>query len=170
MIQQHSRFQLSSETLRPQHLSLWWLRILLGVLFTFGSEVLLWSNPERRTALDVLLVIVVNIAIGAIVLDLAARYRIRNLYDAMTIIAIYGVLTSLLIYPERTTTDLPRMLGTRILGGYTLLGLEIFGLFLVLLNGSNRHRNWLLIGWSICVGFAWAIWVRWSPSLIGVDS
>lgn len=164
MIQERSL--LSSENLRPKYFSLWWLRGLLGGLLTFGSEILLWSNPESRTLLDFLLILVVSIALGAIIVDLAVRYRIRNLYDAMTLIAIYGVLASVLIYPDRTTGDLPRMLGTRILGGYTLIGLEMFGLFLVLMNGANRHRIQLLVGWSICVGFAWAIWVHWSPSLI----
>lgn len=163
MIQQRKRPQFD---IAPQTFVGWWLRLLLGILLALGAEVLLWSTPEQNTLFDWIITLVGHIALAAIILDLAVRFRLRNLYDVMTIIAIYGLLASLLLYPERTLVDLPRTLATRILGGYTLIGLEMFGLFLLLINGRNPRGRWLLIGYSICVGFAWAIWVRWTPILI----
>lgn len=149
----------------PSLIARWLPRLLLAALFAFGSEVLLWLEPQHRPLIDWLYLIPGYIALATVVLDLAARYRIRNVYDVMILMAIYGLAAGFLLNPETALVDFPRTLATRVLGGHTFLGFEMFGLFLVLTGGANKHYARLLLGGALIVGFAWGIWVRWSPEL-----
>jgi hypothetical protein len=148
----------------------WLLRLLLAGLLLFGSEVLLWTNLLERTPLDWLLAIVGYVALATLVLDLAVRYRVRDLYDAMALMAIYGLCAGLFVNPEVAQLEFPRTFVTRMLGGYTLLGLQMFGLFLVLTSGENLRYSRLLVGFSLWLGFYWGIWMRWAPPLVGLFS
>jgi hypothetical protein len=129
------------------------LRLLMAALLLFGSEILLWIDPPARAFTDWLLLVVGYVALGALVLDLAARYRIRSVYDAMLVIAIYALCAGLLLNPQTALADFPRTFMTRVLGAHGLLGLEMFGLFLALTNGTGRRTRRLLPGSSLWVGF-----------------
>ncbi|MDQ7028163.1 MAG: hypothetical protein Q9P01_11960 [Anaerolineae bacterium] len=144
-------------------LAAWTLRLLLAILLFFGSEVLLWTHFLQYTWLDWLLRIVGYSVLSIFVLDLAVRFRIRDIYDAMVVFAMYGVLASLLITPTISYEGFPRSFLTRVMGGHTLLGFEVWGLFLVLIAGKNRRYRLLLLGASAWVGFYWGIWMRWIP-------
>ncbi len=151
-------------------LSIWLMRLLMAALLLLGSEILLWTNPLVHTLEDWLLLVPGYIALGTLILDLAARYRIRDIYDAMTLAALYGLLAALLLDPQTTLVDFPRTLATRGLGGHTLLGLEMFGLFLALTGGNKRRFLRALLGFSAWLGFYWGVWVRWTPVLTDVFS
>ncbi|MEQ8671905.1 MAG: hypothetical protein RLP44_31585 [Aggregatilineales bacterium] len=143
----------------------WLPRLLLAALFAFGSEVLLWLEPQQRPLMDWLYLIPGYIALATITLDLAARYCVRNVYDVMLLTAIYGLSAGFLLHPETSLIDFPRTLATRVLGGHTFIGFEIFGLFLVLTGGASLRYRRILLGGAFVIGFAWGIWVRWSPEL-----
>ena len=150
---------------RDNRLSIWLLRLLMAVLLCFGAEILLWIDPPGRSLTDWLLLVVGYIALGAMMLDLGVRFRIRDLYDGMTLTALYAMAAGLLLNPQIALVDFPITFLTRIMGAHSLLGLEMFGLFLVLTGGNNPRARRLLLGFSLWVGFYWGIWVRWTPSL-----
>ena len=77
--------------------AIWFYRLLLAVLLLFGSEFLVWLNPFQRPLTDWLLLGVGYLALACLLLDLAVRFRLRNLYDVMVLAAIYGLLSSLLL-------------------------------------------------------------------------
>jgi hypothetical protein len=153
----------------PKTLSTWYLRALFAVMLLFGSEMLLWLNPLGRALGDWLPLLVGYLALSALILDLAARYRIRDVYDAMTLLAIYGLLNGLLLNPDTSLVLIPDTLVNRVLGGHSLLGLEMFGLLLVLTGGHlRRYRRLLLMG-CLWLGFYWGVWVRWSPGFTDIS-
>jgi hypothetical protein len=102
--------------------------------------------------------------LAALLLDLILRQRIRDLIGVMLLSGIYGLLASLLLNPQTAFVDLSITLVTRVMGGHTLLGLEMIGLFLALTGGTRRGRYLLLAGSGV-VGLAWGFWVRWFPVL-----
>ncbi len=150
--------------LSTQHSALWSVRILLAACLLFGSETLLWTNPPGRVITEWLLLIAGYAALATLLLDLILRYRVRDLIGLMLLAGVYGLLASLLINPQTALIDLSYTLVTRVMGGHTLLGLEMIGLFLALTGGSRRARYLLLAGSGV-VGLAWGVWVRWFPVL-----
>jgi hypothetical protein len=137
---------------------------MLAAMLLFGSEILLWLNPPGRTAGEWLMLGAGYVALAALALDLAARYRLRDLYDAMLLAAIYGLLNGLLLNPATALELIPDTVINRVLGGHTLLGWEMFGLFLALTGGHIRRYQRLLPFASLWIGFYWGIWVRWLPA------
>ncbi|NWF69394.1 MAG: hypothetical protein HXY40_09935 [Chloroflexi bacterium] len=154
----------SAENSSPR-LALWLLRLLLAALLIFASEVLLWTNILSRPPEEWLLRLIGYIALAALLLDLAERYRIREIYDVLPLTGIYGLCAGLLLHPQMALADFPRTLMTRVMGGHTLLAAEMFGLFLVLTGANNLRYRRLLLGFSLWLGFYWGIWMRWSPLL-----
>jgi hypothetical protein len=140
------------------HTTAWTLRLLMALLLLFGSEILLWIDPPGRSLTDWSLLVVGYIALAALLLDLAARYRLRNVYDAMTLLVLYALYAGLLLNPETALVDFPRTFLTRVIGAHSLLGLEMFGLFLALTGGANTRTLRLLLGFSLWIGFYWGTW------------
>ncbi|MCA9913077.1 MAG: hypothetical protein KC496_07000, partial [Anaerolineae bacterium] len=93
--------------------------------------------------------------------------RIRDLYDAMTVLAGFGLLAAAFIAPEETLREFPARLAFWGLGGYALLGLEMFGLWLVLTAGNRPLYHYRLIAVAAWIGFYWGVWMRWQPELRG---
>jgi hypothetical protein len=154
----------------PKTWTPWYLRLLLAALLMFGSEILLWIDPLGRDVGEWLLLIPGYIALAALLLDLATRYRIRDVYDAMALLAINGLLVGLLLNPQLALEEIPDTLVNRALGGYALLGLEMFGLFLALTGGHiRRYRRNLHLS-SLWIGFYWGVWARWMPEYAGLTT
>lgn len=143
----------------------WIIRGLLGVLLCFGSEILLWNDPTAHSVWEWCVRLIGYIALAVLVLDLAARYRIRDVYHALTLAGIYGLCAGLLITPDTALVEFPRTLISRVMGGQMLLGLEMFGLCLALTGGRSARYRRLLLGFCLWVGFYWGVWGRWSPEL-----
>jgi hypothetical protein len=156
---QHSVLGSPSSLLAP-----WSIRFLLAACLLFGSEILLWTNPPGRDITDWLLLLPGYLALATLLLDLILRYRVRDLTGAMLLAGVYGLLASLLLNPQTALVDLSYTLVTRVMGGHTLLGLEMIGLFLALTGGRRGTRSLLVAGAGV-VGLAWGIWVRWFPVL-----
>ncbi|MCU0514262.1 MAG: hypothetical protein MUE40_17035 [Anaerolineae bacterium] len=146
-----------------RHLALWALRLLLAALFVFGGEVLVWTEMQTLTLPEVLLRGAGYIALAVLVLDLAARYRIRDLYDSMALLCVYGLAAGLLLTPELAFADFPRTFVTRVLGSHNLTGAIAFGLFLALTAGHVRQYRWRCAGVLAWTGFYRGVWLRWNP-------
>jgi hypothetical protein len=139
----------------------WLTRALLAVLLAFGSEIMLWTNPAGRTLLDWLILAAGYSVLSAVLLDLAVRYRIRDLFGLMALAGIYGLAVGLLLNPQTALVDVPRTLITRVMGAHTLIGLAMLALFL---KAGNLRRMGLFV--VAIAGLAWGVWVRWLPTLI----
>jgi hypothetical protein len=143
----------------------WGLRLLLALLLLFGAEVLLWTGFMRYDALDWLVRVAGYVALSVLILDLLTRYRVRNIYDVMMVLAIYALLVSVLVTPDVSLQGFPSSLLTRMLGGHGLLGMEMFGLLLVLTAADNRRYRLLMLAVAAWLGFYWGVWMRWTPVL-----
>jgi len=148
-----------------QPIAAWTARMLLAVLLIFGCEVLFWTDLQSYSPVDWLVRLVGYSALSVMILDIAARYRIRDIYDAMTILAGFGLLAGTFIAPAETLVEFPLRLATRGLGGYALLGIEMFGLWLVLTAGNRALYRFRLIAVAAWIGFYWGVWMRWQPEL-----
>jgi hypothetical protein len=142
-------------------------RLLLAALLAFGSEVLAWTNPVAHTQLDWLLRIPAYLILSAFLLDLIARYRVRDLFGVLVLAGIYALLYALVINPVYAFSDIPRTLVTRVMGAQALIAAEMIGLFLALAGGANRRAGRRLLVGSVVVGLAWGLWVRWWPEAEG---
>lgn len=143
--------------------TVWLLRLLLALALAYGGEVLLWTNPPGRTLPDIGLLAVGYLAIATLLLDIFARYRVRDFWGVMLLAGLYGLLNGLLLNPQTALYDVPRTLITRTMGAHTLLGLEMLVLFITLLDGRTTRRRWILLVGSLAVGLAWGVWVGLSP-------
>ncbi|MBE2269195.1 MAG: hypothetical protein IAE80_13265 [Anaerolinea sp.] len=129
-------------------------RLLLAGLLLSLSVIGFWTPIPAPT--DVVGIIGFAV-LSALLLDLAARFRARDLYALLTLAGMYGLLAALFIFPHTALTDVPRTLFTRALGGHTLMGLLALLLFF-----GVRASPLTLIGTSV-IGAAWGIWAKWSP-------
>jgi hypothetical protein len=143
----------------------WRTRALLATLLLFGSEILLWIVPTDRPLLDWIPLILGYITLSSLLLDLAVRYRVRNIFGLLALAGIYGMLNGLLLNPESTLTDVPRTLITRVTGAHTLVGLLMLWLFIQMVTPRQTSiRISVIIG--AVVGGCWGTWARWSPTLL----
>lgn len=138
----------------------WLMRLLLGALLLFGWEMLLWNDPSARAALGWARAALGYTLIAALLLDLAARYRVRDIFGALLLAGVYATLNALTINPQAMLYELPRTLVTRLLGPGALVGLGMMAL-LLWLAGRGRHL-WLALA-ALPIGIAAGAWARWSP-------
>ncbi len=146
-----------------EQIRLWGVRLWLGALFLFGSEILLWIDVPTRNAGDWALRAASYSLLAVLVLDLAVRFRIRDVYDTMALLAVYALLAGLLITPGSSFEDFPRTLVTRVLGAHGLTGIEMFGWLLAFTAAGNGRISRLLLPAAAWNGFYWGTWMRWMP-------
>lgn len=148
-----------------QRFAIWTVRLLLAASFFLGSEILLWTGLPA-TPINWAVCVIGYIALATLMLDLAMRFRIRDVYDLMTLTTIYALLNGLLITPQVAFADFPLTLMTRVVGGHNVVGIQTFGLFLVLIAARDRRRYQLyVLLFAAWLGFYWGIWMRWQPDL-----
>jgi hypothetical protein len=135
--------------------------LLLAALLLFGSEIVLWTTPTSRSPFDWVLLVVGYLVLSLILLELAAFYRARNIFDLMALAGIYGLLNALLLNPASALVDVPRTLVTRAMGAHSLIGLAMLAFFLWV----NGHRRMPLVvfGGAALIGVTWGAWAHWSP-------
>lgn len=146
----------------------WMPRLLFAALLCFGSEIILWTDIGSRSLPEWLILIPAYLALAALILELAALYRARSVFEAMTLMGIYGIANGLLINPATALVEVPRTLVTRAMGGHALVGLAMFALFMYLWRGVAQRGRRPLIVLALClasavVGALWGAWARWSP-------
>lgn len=146
--------------------AVWGVRLWLGALLLFGSQILIWADPLALTWLDWLWRGIVCTVIATLTLDLAVRFRVRDLYDSMALIGITALLLGMLIDPRFAFADFPSTLLTRVLGAYGLVSLEMFGLLLILCSAADGRMRRLILPIAAWNGFYWGVWLRWTPVFV----
>ncbi len=146
----------------------WQVRLLLGGLFMLGGEVLLWNDPLGRALWEWPLLAVGYVALAAIVLDVAVRWRARDIFSLMALAGVYALLNAMVLNPAQAFVDLPLSLVSRVTGAHALLGFEMLVVFLALTGGHLRHLRWILLVGALIVGLAWGTWARWSGTFAAV--
>lgn len=146
-------------------LSIWPLRFLLAALLFFGSEILLWHDIQTYSFFAWLIRLIAYPLLASLLIDIAIRYRIRDVYDAMVLFAGYALIHSLIINPEFGWQHIPDTLLTQIIGAEALTALILWGIFLVFLRGDVRKYHFLLLGGVFWLAFYWGTWMRWTPEL-----
>jgi hypothetical protein len=138
---------------------------LLAALLFFCSEILLWTNPPTRNLLDWLLLIVGYIALSALLLEIAARYRLRDVYGLLMLAGIYGMANGLILNPHSALIDVPRTLISRAMGAHAFAGVIGLALFFSITRGAFRARRTLIVALilTVILGIGWGIWAHWSP-------
>lgn len=147
--------------------ALWLLRLLLATLLFWGSEIVLWQNPLHYSALEWLIRLLGYPLLATLILDIAQRYRIRDAYDAMLLLAASALLASILINPSEGWADFLGTLLTRIIGAHALTQMILWGIFLCLLRGDIRRYGLYSIFGMAWLGLFWGFWMRWTPELRG---
>jgi len=141
----------------------WAWRVLLACCLAWGLEVLLWTDVLARPLGEWLLRALGYLLVATVLLELALRYRLRDLTDHMALMAIGGLLLSLLVAPQLAFADFPRTLVTRSLGAFTFLGFEMWALFLLLLGDATPRYRRAFVVVALLLGFFWGTWMRWTP-------
>lgn len=155
----------STESRTASPIAIWAPRLLLAALFLTGAQVLLWLEPLQRPLTDWLILIAGAVALATITLDLMVRFRVRDVYDVMVVTVVYAVSSAFLLDPTTALIDFPFTFITRVMGAHTLISFEMLALFLALTAGQfSAYRRFALMG-AVIVGFAWGVWVHWSPEL-----
>src|ERR1051326_7426851 len=101
----HSALSTRSLSSKPSARSTWAYRFLLAALLFFCSEILLWTNPPTRNLLDWGLLIIGYIALSGLLLEIAVRYRLRDVYGLITLAGIYGMTNGLILNPASALID-----------------------------------------------------------------
>lgn len=148
-------------------LGIWTVRLLLAALFLFGSEIILWTDPLNHTVLDWVVRVVGYVVLATLTLDIAQRYRIRDGFDAMVVLAGTALVYNLLMNPTLGWTMIPDSVLTRIIGGDALVQLIMWGILLAWLRGDVRKYWWQQAIAGLWLGIYWGFWMRWTPELRG---
>ncbi|MGJ3240805.1 MAG: hypothetical protein ACFE0Q_19010 [Anaerolineae bacterium] len=144
---------------------LWSVRLLLALLMAFGSEIILWASPTTYGALDWAVRLLAYPLLATLMLDLAQRYRIRDGYDAMVLIAGTSLVQGLLINPRVSWQVLPDSLLTHIIGSQALVLLIVWAVFLAWLRGDRRKYALYQLVAGLWLGMYWGFIMRWQPEL-----
>ncbi len=109
-------------------------RLFLAALLWLATS-LMNANPPRLP--DALIHAAAALALGALLLDLAQRFRARGLYGLIALAGVYGLSAAMLFEPPVSAAELPRLLVARGLGTQTLIGLLALLIWLAALRGRS---------------------------------
>jgi len=118
-----------------------------------------------RGAGDWLIRLIAYPALAALLLEIAARFRMRDLFGLMALAGIYGLLNGLLINPDTTLVDIPRTWFTRVMGAQSLMGLLMLSLFFAFSRRFTRTKLISLFTSAGIVGTFYGVWGRWAVEL-----
>ncbi|MBK9122258.1 MAG: hypothetical protein IPM16_03920 [Chloroflexi bacterium] len=141
-------------------------RLLLAILWAIGAEVLLWSYPPDRSVIDWILTLAGYGVLAYALVDLAIRWRLRDLYGVAPLGGLAALLYALVVNPQFTLIDIPRTLVTRAMGSHALLFMGMLLLWLVMLRAVPLQR--LLVPLAALIGVCWGTWVRYAPILTDI--
>jgi hypothetical protein len=144
-----------------QRTAAWGLRALLAACLLLTAEVWLWTFPAR-TPIDWPPLALGYLALAALALDLALRWRARDVFGLLLLAGLLAATQSAALFPQRALADLPLTLVTRTLGAYALAAALALALCLALLRGPRGPR-WLLA--AAAGGLAWGTWAYGIPAL-----
>lgn len=140
-------------------LTAWAVRVLLALAFIIATEILYWRDPLTHTVAEWVVIIAGNLIGAVLVLDVSLRYRVRDVWGVMVLIGGFGLIHAVLVIPQTTFAIVPDTIITQAIGANWLLSLEMFGVFVLLLNARNKLARVELLAGAIAVGFFWGVWL-----------
>lgn len=143
-----------------ERLPVWRLRLIFGALLLTLSELVMWQNPIRREVYEWPVLLALYTALGAIMLDLTARYQAHTPAAVGLVSGLYGLVSSSIIN-HRALYDIP--LGLLVHGMGLQVGAGFLGLMLFVIILRGRRPDLREIGAAAAVGLAWGLWVHWYP-------
>lgn len=144
-------------------LAAWGMRLLVGLTLLVFSELVWLSRDLAAVASGTWATLAaLYLLLGALVVDLLARFRVGELFGWLAVAGLYGLLQGALV-SATAFQSLPFSLVTRPLGLHTL-GSGMLGLAFLYwqLRGGWTTRRAVILAAG---GLAWGVWVRWSPQL-----
>lgn len=142
------------------------LRLVLGALWFVSIELLPWAAPVGRAPWQWPLLVAGYVALAALLLDVAARYRLREGFGLLALAGMAGITAALCLNPGYALASPPLTWFTRALGALTL-GALIGLLGFLALGRPLRRRNIILaLLLAAPLGALWGFWARWSPVAI----
>ncbi len=142
-------------------LAVWNARIVLAAWLLLGAEVLQWTAPTRALA-DWPPLVAGYLALAALALDLAQRWRARDIFGLLLLSGLTAAAGSAVLFPQRALADFPLTLVTRTMGAYALTLALVLALALAL-SGTLRRP---ILGASAAAGVTWGVWAGGLSSLV----
>lgn len=144
----------------------WMLRLVLGALWLIGIELVPWAAPSARAPWEWPLLLAGYVALAAILLDAAARYRLRDGYGLLALAGLAGLTAALLFNPGYALANPPLTWFTRALGALTLGALAGLLIMLRLARPVGRRSAVMALLLAAPLGALWGFWARWSPQAL----
>ena len=141
-------------------LTVWRLRLILGVVLLTFSEVVMWQNPLVHTPLEWAARSVLYVALAAILIDVTVRFQANEIASLALVSGLYGLLSASIV-SHTALTALPISLIVRGMGLQT--GAGLYGLLFFILVLRGRQLEPRDIAGAISIGALWGIWLKWYP-------
>lgn len=142
-------------------LAVWNTRVLLAAWLLLGAEVLQWTAPARALA-DWPPLLAGYLALAALALDLAQRWRARDVFGLLLLSGLAAAVGSAALFPQRALADFPLTLVTRAMGAYALTLALVMALALALSGAPRRFVYWAVAA----AGLAWGAWAGGLSNLV----
>ena len=144
----------------------WMLRLVLGALWFISIELLPWAMPAARAPWDWPLLVAGYVALAAVLLDVAARFRLRDGYGLLALAGLAGLTAALCFNPGYALANPPLTWFTRALGAMTLGALIGLLIFLRLARPIGWRGVIVALLLAAPLGALWGYWARWSPQAL----
>ena len=144
----------------------WMLRLVLGALWFISIELLPWAMPAAHTPWDWPLLVAGYVALAAVLLDVAARFRLRDGYGLLALAGLAGLTAALCFNPGYALANPPLTWFTRALGAMTLGALIGLLIFLRLARPIGWRGVIVALLLAAPLGALWGYWARWSPQAL----
>ncbi len=139
------------------------LRLVYGALLFLGLELIPWAMPAARPVWAWPLLLIGYAALAAILLDLAARFRLREGYGVLALAGLAALAAALLFNPGYALANPPLTWFSRALGALGLGGLLALLALLRLARPVGGRGALLAMLLAAPLGVLWGFWARWSP-------
>lgn len=136
----------------------WLWRVWFGGLLIVGCEIIFWRSPLERSLVDWVRLAIGYSVIGAVGLDVLARYRVRDLAGVMATALLLAPLIALVLTNENTLVSLPTHLFSRVLGLHGIGVLWAFAVWVGLWDNGYSLRWFGVV--SAVFGILTALWLR----------
>lgn len=136
----------------------WLLRGVFALLLFIAWELLLGKAVFARDIIDLMALIIGCLAAATLLLDLIERFAVHDLFGALVVMGIGGLLSFLLL-DMRPPEDVFLALASRGLGAYTLFALAMFASLVWL----TRTGGWRWLPVLLPIATVAGVWARWMP-------
>jgi hypothetical protein len=143
-----------------ERLPVWRLRLILGGMLMFFSEIVMWQNPLARSPLEWPVLLVLYVAQAAILLDLVVRFQANEIASLFLVCGMYGLVNSAVI-SHIALEQVPVSLLVR--GMALQTGAAFYGLMFFISVMRGKQPDGIQALFAVAIGVLWGIWLHWYP-------